>query len=158
MIALSIPGFREFSLEHLVLDYNGTLAVDGILIPGVVPLLKELSALVQLHVITADTFGQAGSQLSGLTVTLTILSQDSVQQAEAKLAYINKLGPDGVVAIGNGRNDRMMVKVAALGIALVQKEGSASETLANADIVSSSILDALNLLKTPKRLLATLRG
>lgn len=157
MIALSIPGFRELALEHLVLDYNGTLAIDGILIPGVIPLLKELSALVQLHVITADTFGQAGSQLSGLTVTLTILSQDAVQ-AEAKLAYINRLGPDGVVAIGNGRNDRTMVKVAALGIALVQKEGSASETLVNADVVSSNILDALNLLKNPKRLLATLRG
>lgn len=157
MIAIPIPGFRELALEHLVLDYNGTLAVDGLLIPGVVPLLKELSALVQLHVITADTFGQAGSQLSGLTVTLTILSQDAVQ-AEAKLAYVNKLGPDGVVAIGNGRNDRMMVKVAALGIALVQKEGSASETLGNADVVSSNILDALNLLKTPKRLVATLRG
>ncbi|CAN5735682.1 HAD family hydrolase [soil metagenome] len=157
MIAISIPAYRELALEHLVLDYNGTLAVDGTVIPGVIPLLKELSALMQLHVITADTFGQAGSQLSGLTVTLTILSQDAVQ-AEAKLAYVNRLGPDSVVAIGNGRNDRTMVKVAAIGIALVQKEGGASETLVNADVVSSNILDALNLLKYPKRLIATLRG
>lgn len=157
MIAIPVPGFKDLKLEHLVMDYNGTLAIDGVLLPGVVALLKELSSQVQLHVITADTFGQAGSQLSGLTVTLTILSQDA-SQAESKLAYVNKLGADRVVAIGNGRNDRLMVKVAALGIALMQKEGSASETMVNADVVSFSIIDALNFLKNPKRLLATLRG
>ena len=61
-------------------------------------------------------------------------------------------------AAGNGRNDRKMLKAAALGIAVIQREGAAAETVAAADVVSSSILDALELLQNPKRLLATLRS
>ena len=29
MIAETIPGYGAVRIEHLVLDYNGTLAVDG---------------------------------------------------------------------------------------------------------------------------------
>ena len=35
MIEIDIPGYKTLHLEHLVLDYNGTLAVDGVLIDGV---------------------------------------------------------------------------------------------------------------------------
>ena len=31
MLSTQIPGFGSLTLEHLVLDYNGTLAVDGLL-------------------------------------------------------------------------------------------------------------------------------
>jgi soluble P-type ATPase len=74
------------------------------------------------------------------------------------LAFITALGPESVEAIGNGHNDRKMLKGAALGIALIQREGGATETLASADLVSMNILDALDLLKNPKRLIATLRS
>ena len=47
-----------------------------------------------------------------------------------------------------------MLRAAALGIALVQQEGGSTEALANADLVSTSIIDALNLLHDPKRLVA----
>ncbi|MEZ4579582.1 MAG: hypothetical protein R2875_16700 [Desulfobacterales bacterium] len=39
------------------MDYNGTLAVDGGLVPGVKEALSELSGL-ELHVLTADTAEQ----------------------------------------------------------------------------------------------------
>jgi soluble P-type ATPase len=79
-------------------------------------------------------------------------------QAETKQAFVSSLGAEQVVAIGNGRNDGPMLKAAALGIALVQLEGGAVETLVSADIVFTSILDALDLLSHPKRLVATLRA
>jgi soluble P-type ATPase len=63
-----------------------------------------------------------------------------------------------VVAIGNGRNDRKMLDVAALGIAVCGAEGAAAETLQAGDIVVGRIVDALDLLLHPKRLMATLRA
>jgi soluble P-type ATPase len=155
MIGIAIPGFRDLQLAHLVLDYNGTLALDGMLLPGVAERLTLLSADLEIHVITADTFGLAATQLAALPVRVTIIRKQ--RQAEAKLDFVSQLGRDGVVAIGNGRNDRMMVAAAAVGIALVQKEGCSAETLAGADVVSFDILDALELLRNPKRLTATLR-
>lgn len=156
MIEISIPGFRNLCLSHLVLDYNGTLAVDGRLLPGVGDVLTNLATHLTIHVITADTFGLAAAQLNGLPVKLTIAPVES--QAETKLAFVMALGTESVVAIGNGRNDRKMLKAAALGIALVQREGGSVETLTSAEVVATSILDALDLLKNSKRLLATLRS
>jgi len=156
VIAIDIPGFGELQLEHLVTDYNGTLAVDGRLLPGVAGRLSELAPSLHIHVITADTFGLAASELEGLPVSVVILPVDD--QAQAKLDFVSGLGTNTVVAIGNGRNDREMLRAAALGIALVQPEGAAAETVAAADVVSIGISDALELLRFPKRLVATLRS
>jgi soluble P-type ATPase len=156
MISLDIPGFRKLELVHLVSDYNGTLAVDGQLLPGVADLLNSLASNILIHVITADTFGLAKSQLAGLPVELIIAPLES--QAETKLQFITELGVESVVAIGNGRNDRKMLQAAALGIALIQREGGATQTIANADLVCTHVLDALELLLNPKRLTATLRS
>src|SRR5947208_4749121 len=98
MIALTIPGFGALELHHLVLDYNGTLAIDGKLLPGVRDALEDLAEELEVHVITADTFGLAGVELVGLAINLTILT--AAGQAEAKLAHIEHLGAAGVFAIG----------------------------------------------------------
>ncbi len=156
MIAIDIPGFTSLRLAHLVLDYNGTIAVDGHLIPGVADAFHSLRADIQIHVITADTFGIAAAQLANLPLTLTIIPQN--EQAQEKNHYVHQLGADSVIAIGNGRNDHDMLKSAAVGIALVQAEGGAAEAIMAADIVCSNILDALALLQHPKRLVATLRA
>ena len=156
MIRIDIPGFRSLELAHLVLDYNGTLALDGKLLPGVGDALAALSSGIRIHVVTADTFGFAARELAGLPVELTIVPVES--QAEAKLAFVSRLGAEAVAAIGNGRNDRKMLEAAALGIAVIQKEGGSAEALASADVASPGILDALELLRHPKRLVATLRS
>ncbi|MBD2234480.1 HAD family hydrolase [Phormidium tenue] len=156
MIDINVPGFRHFQLSHLVLDYNGTLAIDGRLMPQAGEILAALAEVLQIHVITADTFGLAQGELAGLPLSLTIAPPEN--QAATKLAYITDLGTERVVAIGNGRNDRQMLKAAALGIALVQREGGAVETLVSADVIATSILDALELLRQPRRLVATLRS
>jgi soluble P-type ATPase len=156
MIAVDIPGLRELRLEHLVMDYNGTLAEDGKLLPGVAATLKALAGTLQIHVVTADTFGCAVEQLAGLPVDLIVVPD--VAQADRKLEFITSLNADKVVAVGNGRNDRKMLEAAALGIALIQREGGAVETLLCADVAATGILDALALLQFPKRLVATLRS
>lgn len=156
MISIDIPGFRKLELAHLVSDYNGTLALDGKLLPGVADALSSLAPNIRIHVITADTFGLAEAQLAGLPIELTITPVES--QAEAKLQFVSELGANTVAAIGNGRNDRKMLSAAALSIALIQGEGGAVEALAGADVVSTSVLDALELLRHPQRLVATLRS
>ncbi len=156
MIDLDIPGFGHFKLAHLVLDYNGTLALDGAILPGVHDLIGLLAKELEVHVVTADTFGLAESNLAGLPVRLTILGDRD--PAEAKLEYVRSLRPESVIAIGNGRNDRKMLAAAAIGIATIQREGASVRTLGRADIITNGILDAFELVRYPKRLVATLRS
>ena len=156
MINIDIPGFGALRLRHLVLDYNGTLAVDGKLLPDVGSALTLLSSKLEVHVITADTFATAASEVAALPVNLIVVPSEG--QSAAKLQFVTQLGADNVVAIGNGRNDRMMLKSAAIGIAVIQAEGGSAETLSSADVVTPTISNALELLLNPKRLLATLRS
>lgn len=156
MIEIEIPGRMHLQLSHLVLDYNGTLAEDGELLDGVVEKLEALSINLQLHVITADTHGTVEQKLSGLPCRLHIIAP--VEQDSLKAEYIGSLGAQEVVAVGNGRNDHLMLKNAALGIALMQKEGLAVAAFIDADIICGNILDALDLLLKPDRLRATLRN
>jgi soluble P-type ATPase len=156
MLTIAVPGYETLRLEHLVLDFNGTLACDGVLMAGVTERLDELSRQLSIHVVTADTFGNAAAALAGLPCRLSILPVEN--QDAGKLAYVERLGCDKVVCIGNGRNDRRMLKAAALGIAVIQREAASSETVIAADIVAIDILDALDLLTHPLRLAATLRA
>jgi soluble P-type ATPase len=153
---IAIPGRERLELSHLVMDYNGTLAVDGRLIEGTGEALKRLSTLLDLHVLTADTFGIAEEGLSGIPCRLSILPE--FDQQAAKRDYVKKLGGERTAAVGNGRNDRLMLKEAALGIALILEEGACAETLFSADVVCTSILSALSLFENPLRLKATLRS
>lgn len=155
MLILDVPGWKRLRIEHLFLDYNGTLALDGSVLPGVVERLRELASTTSIHVLTADTFGSVRKELTGLEVEVLIIPP--LNQAEAKAAHLGKFGADVGVAIGNGRNDARMLRQAALGIAVMQTEGACGATLAAADVVCTAITDALDLLLHPLRLAATLR-
>ncbi|PLX96738.1 MAG: ATPase P [Desulfuromonas sp.] len=156
MLRITIPGFATLTLGHLVCDYNGTLAHDGRLISGVAERLTALSRQLCVHIITADTFGSVAAETDALPRELAIIPKEA--QDQAKQEYIAKLGTAGVVALGNGRNDRLMLADAALGIAVIQGEGAASAALTAADLCTPDILAALDLLANPERLIATLRN
>lgn len=156
MIAIDVPDFGALRLAHLVLDYNGTLAVDGTMVTGVAEALTRLSKHLEIHVVTADTFGKAARALEGVPCALAVLPAGD--QARAKLEFVRALDPLKCVSIGNGRNDNLMLKASALGIAVILKEGAASITLQAADIVATSIGSALDLLENPLRVVATLRS
>jgi len=156
MIEYKIPGLKTVRAEHLVLDYNGTIAVDGMLIPGVSEMLGRIAPDLKVHVVTADTFGRAAAQLEGAPCSLAVL--DPGDQDLRKLEYISALGAGSVIAIGNGRNDSLMLRDSAIGIAVIQAEGASAVTIMNSDIVCNSILDALETVLNPLRVAATLRS
>ena len=153
MIEVPLPGAT--AIEHLVLDFNGTLAVDGELLEGVKLRLQRLATQLSVHVVTGDTFGTARKALAGLPCLLETLPETS--QAEAKRAYVLRLGARSTACIGNGRNDVLMMQVAALSIAVLQQEGAAPQALFAAHVVAPGIREALDLLSNPLRLKATLR-
>ncbi len=156
MMTIEIPGGSRLELEHLVLDYNGTVAEDGAPLPGVAERVGELAESLAVHVITADTHGDVAGRLADWPVSLERIGRDN--QDRAKERFINRLGAVGCVAVGNGRNDGLMLSRAVLGIAVLQAEGVAGPTLAAADVVTRDIRDALDLLTRPLRLKATLRS
>jgi soluble P-type ATPase len=156
MLEIDIPGYRVLRLAHLVLDYNGTLACDGQLLDGARDRLAALAGLLQIHILTADTFGKACAQLAGVSCHLSILPVE--HQDRRKLEYIQRLGPETTVCVGNGRNDRLMLQEAGLGIVVVQAEGAAVQTVLAADVLAPDVLAALDLLTHPLRLVATLRS
>ena len=155
MYSLDIPGFKSLNLEHLILDFNGTMAVDGVPVPGVREIVTELSQKMRVHVVTADTHGTCSEALAGWPVDVHVLEPGD--EAMAKADYLTALGQDTCAAMGNGRNDEIMIEVAALGVAVIGDEGAASETIAAADVAVTGILSAFELFNVPKRLVATLR-
>ena len=156
MVEVTVPGSATLRLEHLVLDFNGTLACDGVLIEGVADRVACLAEVLRIHVLTGDTFGTAAAALAGFPCVVRVLQ--TTAQGDAKRDYVAALGAERVACIGNGRNDRLMMEEAALAIAVLQSEGALSATLAAADVVAPHIRDALDLLLRPQRLTATLRG
>jgi soluble P-type ATPase len=151
-IAVDLPGRPQHVLSDLILDFTGTLSLDGEILPGVAERLVALSSRCRITVMSADTFGQARGALASLPVEVRIIAT-----GHDKAQRVREIGPERVVAIGNGRNDVDMVSEAALGIAIVGPEGASGELLRVADVVVRSIIDALDLLANPLRLKATLR-
>jgi P-type E1-E2 ATPase len=163
MISVSIPGWHTLELSHLVLDLNGTIAVDGQVLPGVPDRLAAVSARLTVHLVTADTQGQAAQSAERLGLHLFKIDQGDAPnsgpyyEAGQKLSLVKQLGSEQTVAIGNGANDARMLAAAALGIAILGPEGLAMIALQSADIIVGRIEDALDSLLWPRRLIATLR-
>ncbi|RUM86897.1 MAG: ATPase P [Thermodesulfatator sp.] len=155
MMRIEIPGFGLVELEHLVSDFTGTLSVDGRLVEGVEERLLRLSENLKIHILTADTFGTAEKELSGVPCHFHRLQEPDLDRQKEE--YVRDLGPEGVIALGNGLNDRRMLRVARVGVAVMLPEGVAVETLQAADILVRTPLEALDLLLEPRRLKATLR-
>ena len=58
MIGVEIPGRELLQIHHLVTDVNGTLALDGLLLDGVMEAFGRLQADVKIHMLTANTHGR----------------------------------------------------------------------------------------------------
>ncbi len=155
MIQMDIPGRGTLRIKHLVLDVNGTIAKDGRLLDKVAKPLAALRDRVTIHLLTADTYGRQDNidLMLGIKATRIQPGDEARQKAE----YVQRLGAETVIAVGQGANDAEMLRLAAVGVAILGDEGLASTALQAADIVMGSIYDALNLLEFPTRLIATLR-
>ena len=155
MLELNLPGRGLVSLEHLVCDVNGTLALDGQLIEGVARQLNNLRDRLQVHLLTADTSGR--QDVIDRQLNLTSLRIQPGEEARQKAEYVARLGAERVVAIGQGANDARMLAAAAIGVCVLSPEGAAVETLMAARLVVPDIHAAFELIEKPLRLVATLR-
>lgn len=155
MIELNIPGRGLIELEYLVCDVNGTLALDGQLLDGLIRPLTVLRDRLELHLLTADTHGRQAviDRQLGLEAVRVRPGEEARQKAD----YVRQLGAERVVAIGQGANDALMLKAAGLGICVMSQEGAAVEALLAADLVLSDIFTAMDLLEKPLRIVASLR-
>lgn len=156
MIELDIPGKGTLILEHIVFDVNGTLAVDGNLLPGVTEIIADLGKRLEIHLLTADTHGKQ-TQIDQ-ELGLKAVRVQPGGEASQKARYIEQLGAKNTVAVGQGANDALMLERASLGMCVLSPEGTALETLLNADLVFPDILSALKALLNPTRLKASLRS
>jgi soluble P-type ATPase len=153
MIEVVVPGRDILTIEHVVLDVNGTVALDGVLLPGVKERLDRLREQCQVHLLTADTHGRQKEIDATLGITATIITHGAPEKA----AHVLALGGQSVAAIGNGANDAAMFQAAGLRIAVLGGEGVAANLLNAADVLVRDINDALDMLLVPNRLIATLR-
>ncbi len=157
MIRIQVPGDKIYEIQSVILDYNGTVAKDGALLEGVPERLLALHEKgVTLYVITADTHGTVAASCATLPVQVHIVS--STYALADKRRLVNALKKEHCASIGNGRNDAWMLEDSAIGICVIGDEGAHQKSIAASDIVVTNIVDALDLLLIPSRLIATLRG
>lgn len=147
-----IPGDESFVLDHLLLDVNGTLTDSGKLITGVSERLRRLAKDLEVHLLSADTFGT----LDAIAEQLQIEGRRAETGAD-KRALVEELGPERCAAIGNGRNDAEMLTEVRLDICVLGPEGTYRVAIDAADVVCGSIRSALDMLLNPRVLAATLR-
>jgi len=155
MFEMDIPGRGILSIKYIVFDVNGTLAVDGNIIPGIDKIIFRLQKLAKIFLITANTHGKQNIVDAQLGIKATIL--DKGEEIIQKQEFVEKLSAENVIAIGQGNNDSGMLKTAAIGICVFSPEGTAVETFLAADIVVSDIRTAFELIEYPTRMVATLR-
>ena len=154
MISVDIPGRDSLYIEHVLLDYNGTIAVDGVLVPGAAIAIRQLAEQVHVLVLTADTYGSVESQCAPLGVNVRTFPQEGASAFKEHYAG----GLVGQVAcLGKGFNDIGMFQKSDLSIAVLDEEGTAAALLPYADVVVRSAIEGLDLLLHPDRIRATLR-
>jgi len=155
VIDIAVPGRGHYSIENLVLDLNGTIALDGKIIGGVKERLITLSKDLTIIVVTADTNKNANKLLKGLPVTVCTIEES--RESEQKARLVREKGEEVTVCVGNGSNDVSMLRESVIGICIVGQEGASSEAMMAADLVVPSINDALELFLKPHRMKASLR-
>jgi len=157
-IAIDIPGFGERHIRVAVSDYTGTHSFGGSIALHVKAKLRELATLVDLHIVTADSFGTAEQELAGIAIPYKLRTdRHDIEKAE----YVTQFDLQNVAAFGNGNNDRLMLKAVkeggGLAIAVDNGEGCAMDAILNADLFVVGAANAIDLLLDPLRLKATLR-
>ena len=155
MIEILVPGLKPFEITQVVVDYNGTIAVDGKIPMELKAKLAKLSKLVPITVLTADTHGTAKAECEPLGLAVRTFPQESA--AACKKEIVKELGPDNVACLGNGFNDIPMFKIARLSIGVLDVEGMCGALLPHATILCRSSAEAIDLLLNPKRIIADLR-
>lgn len=155
MITIKNLGMHTLEICNLVLDFNGTIATDGKIIDGIKEKITEIKAQgVNVYCLTADSYGTATPQCeaAGIEVKSFPLAEAGAEKAK----IVESLQGDSAV-VGNGLNDIPMLDAADMAVAVIGPEGCCGKLLPHADVVVTSIFDALDLLLKPTRVKGLLR-
>ena len=151
---IDIPGWGSVDIDNIVIDLDGTMATDGKIPLEVKEKIGALSHLAKIYILTANTQGSGNEEISGMKAELITVSNEDSKRG--KLDFLKTLNLEMTVAIGNGSNDQLILKEAALGIAVLGDEGVSVSAMKSADIVVKNIENALDLFLKPRRLITTL--
>ena len=105
MLNYKIPGRGKFEIENIVLDYNGTVAVDGLILDGVKELLSKLKEHANVYILTADTYGTVREECKDLGVEVIRFPNENA--GENKKRIVKELNGQKTICIGNGYNDKI---------------------------------------------------
>ena len=154
MILIERPGLTPLEIEFILLDFDGTLAIDRRVHPKAKDKINLLSKRSKIYVLTMQKKELIEERLRKVKAQIVYLEEGD--SSRRKLDLLRQLGPTRCVAIGNGVDDAAMIHEAGFGICIIGKEGSSGEAMKNADLVFTDILDALDFLLKPLRQKATL--
>jgi len=157
IVEINIPGRGIIKIKNLLLDYNGTIACDGKVIPSVKEKIEAIDKKgISVQVVTADTHGTVRNQCADMPIEIQVF--DNSNAAENKREIVEKLGSEQCICIGNGFNDGQMFEACSLSIIVIGEEGCSAKSLMKADIVCKNVEEAFDLILKPSRIIATLRG
>ena len=154
MIFIERPGQGNLEIEFILIDFEGTLALDRRVHPKAKDKINLLSKRAKIYILTKEEKEHAEEVLKKVKAEIIYLTEG--ESSQKKLDMLRQLGGNRTVAIGNGADDVPMIEEAGLGICVLGKEGTFSETIKKADVVFMNILDALDFLLKPLRQKATL--
>jgi len=160
MKKIVVPSYGILNLNNALFDINGTIQFDGKISKEIKDKIKDLKREYNVYLISADTRGnlkEIAKELDVKSIKIKPEGLDSITEAEAKNNELIKLGKENTAAIGNGNNDSLMLKNAALGIVIIGTEGASVKTILNADVALPDPISAIDFLLDEKKIIATLR-
>ena len=154
MISIQRPGMESLDIHFVLIDFEGTLAMDGRVHPKAKDKVNLLSKRATITILTKSNREKVEKTLTKMKVEILYVTEgDSSQQ---KLNALQRLGAHQTAVIGNGLDDVRIMEQAGLGMCVIGKEGASAEAMAKADLVVTHVLDALDFLLKPLRQRATL--
>jgi soluble P-type ATPase len=154
MITLQRPGQEPLEIDFILIDFEGTLALDRRVHPKAKDKINLLSKRTKITILTQEEKERVEEVLRKVKAEIICLTEGDSSQK--RLDVLRQLGAARTVAIGNGADDGPMIEEAGFGVCVIGKEGASSEAVKNADVVFTDILDALDFLLKPLRQRATL--
>jgi soluble P-type ATPase len=149
MISIQRPGMENLDIHFVLIDFEGTLAMDGRVHPKAKDKVNLLSKRATITILTKSNREKVEETLRKMKVEILYVTEgDSSQQ---KLNALQRLGPHQTAVIGNGLDDVRIMEQAGLGMCVIGKEGASAEAMAKADLVVTHVLDALDFLLKPLR-------
>jgi len=168
MISIERPGQSNSEIEFILIDFEGTLAIDRRVHPKAKDKVNLLSKRTKIYIFVNsptppfDKGGKGGILAKELIeerlrkVKAEIIYLAEGDSSRRKLDLLRQLGPTRCAAIGNGTDDATLMREAGIGICVIGREGASGQVVKNADLVFPDILDALDFLLKPLRQKSTL--